>query len=75
MTDVSVTKKGQITIPIAVRKQFGIKEGSKVEVKVVEGKIVIEKSVSIMDLAGTGQGKAEVVAVKETLDKMREEDA
>ena len=75
MTDVSVTKKGQITIPIAVRKQFGIKEGSKVEVKVVEGKIVIEKSVSIMDLAGTGQGKVEVVAVKETLDKMREEDA
>ena len=75
MTDVSVTKKGQITIPIAVRKQFGIKEGSKVEVRVVEGKIVIEKSVSIMDLAGTGQGKVEVVAVKETLDKMREEDA
>ena len=75
MTDVSVTKKGQITIPIDVRKKFGIKEGTKVEVKVVEGKIIIEKSISIMDLAGTGQSGVKVVAVKETLDKMREEDA
>ena len=75
MTDVSVTKKGQITIPIDVRRKFGIEEGSKVEVKVVEGKIIIEKSISIMDLAGTGQSKVEIVAVKETLNKMREEDA
>ncbi len=75
MTDVSVTKKGQITIPIAVRKKFGIEEGTKVAVKIVEGKIIIEKAISIMDLAGTGQSKAEVVAVKETLNKMREEDA
>jgi AbrB family looped-hinge helix DNA binding protein len=44
MTEVSVTRKGQITIPVELRRKFGIEEGSRVEVLEVEGMIVIRKA-------------------------------
>lgn len=75
MTEVSVTRKGQITIPVELRKKFGIEESSKVEVAEEEGKIVIRKRPSIFDLAGNGAGKGDVEALKRMLDQMREEDA
>jgi AbrB family looped-hinge helix DNA binding protein len=75
MTEVSVTRKGQITIPVKLRRKFGIEEGSRVEVLEREGIIVIRKALSIFDLAGSGAGKANVGALKRMLDQMREEDA
>jgi AbrB family looped-hinge helix DNA binding protein len=75
MTEVVVTRKGQITIPVEIRKKFGIEENSKVEVVEQEGMIVIKKRTSIFDLAGSGAGKADVEQLKKTLDQMREEDA
>jgi AbrB family looped-hinge helix DNA binding protein len=70
-----VTRKGQITIPIKLRRKFGIEEGSKIEVIEEEGKIVIKKCTSIFDLAGSGAGKANVEDLKKMLDQMRDEDA
>jgi len=75
MTEVAVTKKGQITIPVEIRRKFGIEESSKVEVVEEEGKIVIRKRLSIFDLAGSGAGKGSVEELKSMLDQMREEDA
>lgn len=75
MTEVRVTRKGQITIPIELRRKFGIVEGSRVEVVEENGKIVVRKVVSIFDLAGSGAGKGNVRELKEMLDRMREEDA
>jgi len=75
MTEVSVTRKGQITIPVELRRKFGIEEGSKVEVAEEEGVIVIRKLPSIFDLAGTGVGKGDVKELKRMLDEMRAEDA
>jgi antitoxin PrlF len=75
MTEVSVTRKGQITIPVEIRRKFGIEESSKVEVVEEEGKIVIRKCPSIFDLAGSGVGKGDVEELKRMLDQMREEDA
>ena len=75
MTEVSVTRKGQITIPVELRRKFGIDEGSKVEVMEEEGIIVIRKLQSIFDLAGSGAGKGDVGKLKRMLDQMREEDA
>jgi len=75
MTVVAVTKKGQITIPVEIRRKFGIEESSKVEVVEEEGKIVIRKRPSIFDLAGSGAGKGSVEELKSMLDQMREEDA
>ena len=75
MTEVSVTKKGQITIPVKLRRKFRIEEGSKVEVMEEEGNIVIRKLPSIFDLPGTGAGKGDVEKLKRILDQMRAEDA
>ena len=75
MTEVSVTRKGQITIPVELRRKFGIEERAKVEIVEEEGVIVIRKLPSIFDLAGSGAGKGNVEELKRTLDEMREEDA
>ena len=40
MTEVTVTSKGQITIPAELRRKFRIEEGSKVEVLEEEGRPV-----------------------------------
>jgi AbrB family looped-hinge helix DNA binding protein len=75
MTEVVVTRKGQITIPVEIRRKFGIEESSKVEVVEEGGVIVIRKLPSIFDLAGSGAGKGDVEELKRALDQMREEDA
>jgi len=74
MTEVSVTRKGQITIPVELRRKFGIEEGAKVEVVEEESGIVVRKLPSIFDLAGSGAGKGDVEELKKMLDEMREED-
>jgi AbrB family looped-hinge helix DNA binding protein len=71
--EVVVTRKGQITIPVELRKKFGIEESSKGEVIEEEGKIVIKKRPSIFDLAGSGVGKGNVDELKTMLDNMRDE--
>ncbi len=40
-----VTEKGQVTIPKDVREKLGIRPGSSVRFRVVEGKCVVEKEV------------------------------
>ena len=75
MTEVTVTRKGQITIPADLRRKFKIEEGSKVEVIEEEGRIVVRRLPSIFDLAGSGSGKGDVEELKRILDEMREEDA
>jgi AbrB family looped-hinge helix DNA binding protein len=72
--ELVVTRKGQVTIPIKLRKKFKIEENSKVTIVEENGKIVIKKQPSIFDLAGSGAGKATVEEVKKMLDEMRAED-
>jgi AbrB family looped-hinge helix DNA binding protein len=74
-TEVVVTRKGQITIPVKLRRKFSIEESSKVEITEEEGMIVIRKRPSIFDLAGSGAGKGTVDELKRMLDQMRDEDA
>jgi AbrB family looped-hinge helix DNA binding protein len=73
--EVVVTRKGQVTIPVKIRRKFKIEENSKVKIIEEDGKIVIKKQVSIFDLAGSSAGKASVEEVKKMLDEMRAEDA
>jgi len=73
MTEVTVTRKGQITIPAELRRKFKIEEGSKVEVVEEEGRIVVRRYTSIFDLAGSGAGKGDMEELKGLLDEMREE--
>lgn len=40
-----ITQKGQVTIPKDIRDKLGIKSGSSVRFKIVEGKCIVEKEV------------------------------
>jgi AbrB family looped-hinge helix DNA binding protein len=73
--EVMVTRKGQVTIPVKLRKKFKIEEKSKVQIVEEDGKIVIKKQPSFLDLVGSSAGKATVEEVKNWLDEMRAEDA
>ena len=73
--EVVVTRKGQVTIPVKIRRKFKIEENSKVQIVEEDGKIVIKKQPSIFDLAGSSAGKISVEEVKKILDEMRAEDA
>lgn len=42
MSCVTVSRKGQVVIPAAARKELGIESGSQVDVTVVDGKLQIE---------------------------------
>jgi AbrB family looped-hinge helix DNA binding protein len=44
MTEVVVTKKGQVTIPVDLRRKFGLGEGSKVKIEEQDGMIMIRKA-------------------------------
>ncbi|HSQ49319.1 MAG TPA: AbrB/MazE/SpoVT family DNA-binding domain-containing protein [Candidatus Deferrimicrobiaceae bacterium] len=72
--DGVVTRKGQVTIPIDLRRKFHIEEKSRVQIIEKNGEIVIKKCPSFYDLAGTGAGEATVEELKKELDEMREED-
>ena len=73
--DGVVTRKGQVTIPVDLRRKFHIEESSRVQIIEKNGEIVIQKCPSILDLAGASAGKASVKELKKELDQMRDEDA
>lgn len=73
--EVVVTRKGQVTIPVELRRKFLIEKGSKVEIVEKNGEIVIRKCPSIFDLAGASAGKVDVEELKKELDRMREDNA
>jgi AbrB family looped-hinge helix DNA binding protein len=72
--EVAVTSKGQVTIPVELRRKFHIEENSRVQIIEKNGEIVIRKCPSFFDLAGTGAGEATVEELKKELDEMRKED-
>ena len=75
MTEVSVTQKGQVTIPAHLRKKHGIRGGTKVQVTEEDGRITIKRIVGILDLAGAGAGAADPEMLKAELDDARRTDA
>lgn len=75
MTEVQVTSKGQVTIPIELRRKHKIEEGGRVEITEEDGKLVIKRKASFLDLAGIDAGKATIQELNKKLDEMREEDA
>lgn len=67
MASASLTSKGQITIPIEVREELGLKTGDRIEfVKSEEGKFFIQpKKGSIMNLRGMFKGTGKPVSIEE----------
>lgn len=54
----TVTQKGQVTIPISIRKILGIKSGEKVVFDIEAEKVVLRKAPKnpIEDMVGLGKG-------------------
>ena len=72
--EVLVTRKGQVTVPIALRRKYGIEEGMKMIVEDAGSSIILKVVPRIEDLAGIDAGKMSVEKAFEILDKMRSED-
>lgn len=39
MTTAAVTLKGQVTIPVEIRRKLGLRQGSRVEFRVLEDRV------------------------------------
>ena len=72
--EVKVTRKGQTTIPAALRKKYNITEGSRLLVVDAGQGILMKPSLKTSDLAGSGSDYATPEEMKKLLDKLREED-
>ncbi len=72
--EVVVTRKGQTTIPIDLRKKYRIVEGSKLQVVDTGDGVLLRPKISFLDLIGSGAKKASVKEMNNLLDKLREED-
>jgi len=69
---VSVTRRGQTTIPAEFRKRYAIEEGSMLDIEDTGRGLLLRKTRSTTDLVGTGRRSQREIF--EALDKMREED-
>jgi antitoxin PrlF len=56
----TVTSKGQITLPKAVRDALGVHEGDQVLFRVLSDRAVVARSPSLLDLAGAVPVPADV---------------
>ena len=54
-----VGKRGQVTLPKALREEFDISGGDEVEIRKESGKIVIEKPITGEDMAAGYRARAE----------------
>jgi len=65
-----ITLRGQITIPVEIRRKLGVKDGDKVIFIEENGRIVMENSVRIAlkEVQEAFQGEAERVGLKNERD-------
>ena len=69
-TEVQVTRRGQTTIPIEIRRKLHIKEGTRLRVESIGDKIIFTKPLSVDDLDGSSKlTPKEAISL---LDKLRE---
>lgn len=76
MTDdvVRVTSKGQATIPVELRRRFGIQAPGRVRFKEEDGKLVVEPVPSPGEMRGILRGEAEGDSLAEALLEERRRD-
>ena len=70
--ETTVTRKGQITIPVELRKKYGIRVGMKVEVLDAPTGLMLRPIPRMEDLAGVDAGKYTYAEMLDRLDKLRQ---
>ncbi|MDR2742320.1 MAG: type II toxin-antitoxin system PrlF family antitoxin [Treponema sp.] len=65
-----ITLRGQITIPVEIRKKLGVKDGDKVVFIEENGRIVMENAVrlALRDVQNAFSGEAERLGLKDERD-------
>lgn len=71
---VIVNKRGQFTIPARLRKEFQIRDGTKLLVTRDDSSLIIRRLPEIDDLLGTHAGKVSLGDTLDDLAKMRKQD-
>jgi len=71
MATVTVTRRGQTTIPAEFRKKYKIEEGMTLEIQDTGDGLLLKKMISTIDLIGTG--RASQRDIFSLLDRMRAE--
>lgn len=72
--EVVVTRKGQTTVPVRLRRKYGISEGTRLEVEDTGEGILFRKAESTLELIGSGAKSASVDEMKKLLDEIRAEE-
>ncbi|MEM0054223.1 MAG: AbrB/MazE/SpoVT family DNA-binding domain-containing protein [Halobacteria archaeon] len=72
--EVKVTRKGQVTVPVELRRKYGIVEGTKMIVEDSSQGIIFKVVPKVEDLAGVDAGKISLEKALEMIDKIRLED-
>jgi bifunctional DNA-binding transcriptional regulator/antitoxin component of YhaV-PrlF toxin-antitoxin module len=72
--EVLVTRKGQVTVPIELRRKYKIKQGMKITFEDAPIGIVLKVTPRLQDLIGIDAGKVDYQETIKMLDKMRSED-
>ncbi|MBO3808327.1 MAG: AbrB/MazE/SpoVT family DNA-binding domain-containing protein [Candidatus Brockarchaeota archaeon] len=70
---VKVTRRGQTTIPVKLRKKYGIKEGDKLLIEDAKEGLIIKIIPRLEELAGVDAEIAKPEEVKKEIEKLREE--
>ena len=72
--DSQVTRKGQVTVPVNLRRKHGIKQGTIVTFEDSPSGILLKVIPRFQELIGTDAEKEDLVETLKKLDKMRSED-
>ena len=72
--DHQVTRKGQVTIPKKLRLKHNITEGSQVAFEDAGDCIIMRKTVSFLDLLGSGSEHSTPEKMNQLLNELRKQD-
>ena len=67
MAKATVTYKGQITLPKAVREQLGVRPGDRVNFREIDGGVIVVEAdtVDLMELRGSIKARRRGVTVED----------
>lgn len=71
---MTVTRKGQVTIPVGYRRKYRIYRGTRLSVGESEEGIILKPITPIENLAGVDAEKVTIEQMKKRLDEMRLQD-
>ncbi len=76
MENVKILPKGQITIPVEIRKKLNIKEGDIVSLENTPDGIIMKKGITLFDVAGSLKLKKDISneeLIKDARNRIRKE--